>query len=383
MSEPAVRTDDMSTPVLSRLLSLDVLRGITVMGMIFVNTMSGMPGEKFAILEHERWQGLHLADLVFPGFLMMMGVSIPMSLARAKAAHGLNGEEFRKIFWRAFRLVLAGFILSNLWWFADFSTPWRLFGVLQRFGLVYLPCAVLFMTTGPKTRLIIAAALLVLYWPLCLLPQLDAGASDIWVRGHNFVGSVDRVLLGAGDHNYVKGPEGYDPEGLLGTLPAIAHGLIGIAIGEFFLRNRGKSLAVPLLGAGAAMFAAGAAWGFVFPVVKDIWSSTFVLTTCGITTMLLAGLHALLDNKPDAKPNWPKNVIVNIPLAFGINAIAAYVLHELAAPMSGWQLLMQPYAWTKASLGEPLAACIPVTLFVVAVWVPIDYLRRKGWIIKI
>lgn len=367
----------------SRLISLDVLRGLTVMGMIFVNSMSGVAGglhaQVFPILEHERWQGLHLADLVFPGFLMMMGVSIPMSLGRAKAEHGLTTQEFWRIFWRAVRLVAAGFILSNIWWFHDFSTPWRLFGVLQRFGLVYLPCAVLFMTTGPRTRLAIAGFLLIAYWPLCLLPTADGGPADIWVRGHNFVGSIDRVLLGAGHHNYVDGPDGYDPEGLLGTLPAIAHGLIGIAIGEYILKHRGRNIAAPLAIAGAVMFAAGAAWGFVFPVVKDIWSSTFVLTTCGFTTLVLAGLHALLDNRPAGAPNW----LVNIPLAFGINAIAAYVLHELASDMLGWQLLSLPYDWAKTYVGEPTAACIPVVLFIFLIWFPIDYLRRRGWIIKI
>src|SRR3546814_10524882 len=87
-------------------------------------------------------------------------------------------------------------------------------------GLVYCACAILFLLAGPRARLIIAAAILALYWPLALLPSLDGLATDIWVRGHNFIASVDRLLLG--NHLYVKGPEGYDPEGILGTLPAIA-----------------------------------------------------------------------------------------------------------------------------------------------------------------
>lgn len=366
-----------------RLISLDVLRGITVMGMIFVNSMAGIKGglhaDVFPILEHESWQGLHLADLVFPGFLMMMGVSIPMALDRARTETGLNGDQGLRIFWRTLRLVLAGYILSNIGWFFDFAVPWRLFGVLQRIGLVYGACAVLFFTTSPRSRYGIIAALLLLYWPLCLLPTLDGGASDIWVRGHNFVGSVDRVLLGAGQHNYVKGPDGYDPEGLLGTLPAIAHGLIGVAIGEFFLKHRGRNIARPLAIAGAAMLAIGCAWGFVFPVVKDIWSSPFVLTTCGITTLALSGLHALLDNRTDYKPGW----LVNIPLAFGINAIAAYVLHELGSNWLGAQVLTWSYTGTKDIIGEGWAACLPVILFIAAIWLPMDYLRRKGWVIKL
>jgi len=131
------------------------------------------------------------------------------------------------------------------------------------------------------------------YVPETLIPALDGLPNDIWVRGHNFVGSLDRVLLGP--HVYVPGKDGYDPEGILGTFPAIAQGLIGLAVGEYVLRNREwKRLWI----AGAAMLVVGIAWGFVFPVVKDIWSSTFVLVTSGIALVTLCILHVLFDAKP-------------------------------------------------------------------------------------
>lgn len=372
----------MTANPLNRLLSLDVLRGITVIGMIFVNILSGVTGslhtETFAVLEHERWQGIHIADLVFPSFLMMLGVSIPMALGNAKASVGLNGEQGTRIFWRAFRLVALGFILTNLGWLAHFSsTPWRLFGVLQRIGLVYGLCAVLFFKCSPRTRMIMIVALLVLYWPLALLPTLDGQASDIWVRGHNFIGSFDRVLLGAGHHNYVDGPDGYDPEGLLGTIPGIAHGLIGIAIGEYLLRERGAQASRNLTLAGLAMLAVGIAWGFVFPVVKDIWSSSFVLVTCGFTTIVLAGLHHWLDGK-----TW-HNGFINFCLAFGINAIAAYILHDVFYEGSVADVITWPYYLTRGTIGEAWAVLLPVMLYIVCVAVPLDYMRRKNWILRI
>ncbi len=373
----------MSDTTQQRLLSLDVLRGLTVVGMILVNSTAAMKygaeAQVFPILLHASWDGLALADLVFPGFLMMVGVAIPLALGRPRAA----GDQADKsaILWRAARLFLLGFIISNLYWFADTSTgSWRLFGVLQRIGLVYAACALLFLACGPKTRLAILVAILALYWPLTLIPALDGLPNDIWARGHNFVASVDRVLLGAGGHNYVKGPEGYDPEGLLGTPPAIAHGLIGVAIGEYLLRRPTGSVRTLAL-AGGFMLLAGIAWGFVFPVVKDIWSSSFVLVTCGITTLALAGLHAWLDRKPEHRR--PTRAFVIFGTAFGINAIAAYALHEFTALVPTWDIMLVPFQALREPLGEPAAALVPVIVYIGMIFVCVDYLRRRNWIIRI
>jgi predicted acyltransferase len=359
-----------------------VLRGLTVAGMILVNSMAAMKyGAEAQIhpaLLHAHWNGLMLADLVFPGFLMMVGVAIP--LAQASTRPDLGGQT-SAILARAGRLFLLGFILSNLYWFADFASgDWRLFGVLQRIGLVYGACALLALRAGAKTRAVIIVAILALYWPLTLAPSLDGLATDIWVRGHNFVASVDRLFLGAGNHMYVKGPEGYDPEGLLGTLPAIAHGLIGVAIGEYLLRWRphaARNLAL----AGAAMLILGAAWSFAFPVIKDIWSSSFVLVTCGITTLALAGLHAWLDRGEEH--GRIARMFVLFGAAFGINAIAAYVIHQLTAPMPVWDLLLVPFHALRGPLGDTAAAFVPVSLYMAFIWLCVEYLRRRKWIVKI
>jgi predicted acyltransferase len=373
---------DMSESARPRLVSLDVLRGLTVLGMILVNSMAGMKygakAEVFPLLLHAHWQGLTLADLVFPAFLMMVGVSIPLALAGARTED--SPKQTSAILARAARLVLLGFLLSNLYWFADFSGDWRLFGVLQRIGLVYGACALLFLACGPRARTAIIVAILLLYWPLALLPSLDGLPTDIWVRGHNFVGSVDRALLGAGNHMYVKGPEGYDPEGLLGTLPAIAHGLIGVAIGDYLLR-RPAGAARTLAIAGAAMLVLGVAWAFVFPVIKDIWSSSFVLVTCGLATLALAGLHAWLDGPREH--GGATRALVLFGTAFGINAIAAYVLHELSAPMPTWAIMLVPFQALRGSIGDGLAAFVPVLIYIGLIWLCMEYLRRRRWIIRI
>ncbi len=363
-----------------RLASLDILRGLAVIGMILANASDGVKegfhAAVFGQLLHERWDGLHFADTVFPAFLMMMGVSVAMALSKARATPGQKPDAARKAVVRALRLCALGFILVNVDYFANFHGSWRLFGVLQRTGLVYGACGVLYLLCGPRTRLALAAGLLALYWPLALLPQLDAGASDIWVRGHNFIASVDRVLIGDA-RIYVHGAEGYDPEGLLGTLAAIAHGLIGVAIGELLIRSERTKTVGRLVMAGAGMLAAGIAWGFLFPVVKDIWSSPFVLVTCGLTTLVLALLHRFIDGR-DTVPGWAL-----VPAAFGMNAIAAYVLDELCYQMPTWALFGLPYDGLRGVLGEPLAALLPVILFIGFIWLCVKYLRRKNWIIRI
>jgi predicted acyltransferase len=358
-----------------RLVSLDLLRGLAVIGMIIVNEMAGLQseGRVYPTLLHSRWNGLTLADVVFPAFLFMVGVSIPLSLRRREEAR------YGPILWRAARLILLGFILSNIYWFSDFdSGSWRLPGVLQRIGIVYGVCAIMFLTLSSRTRLIIAALVLLLYWPLALIPALDGLPNDIWLRGHNFIGSVDRVLLGT--HLYVQGPDGYDPEGFLGTLPAIAHGLIGLAAGEFVLRTRGAARLRGLAIALAAMLVVGIGWGFFFPVVKDIWSSTFVLVTSGISSLALAALGYLFDGRP---MEGVRRIAELIVLPFGINAIAAYTLHEVTSSLPGWDLLQVPYLALRPTVGPELAAFAPVLLYLAFIWLCVFYLARKRWLVRI
>lgn len=362
-------------PVPQRLVSLDLLRGLTVIGMIIVNEMAGMPAPVFRLLLHSHWDGLTIADVVFPAFLFMVGVSIPLSFkSKARVDYGQIG-------WRVFRLILLGFVLSNIFWLSKFGAgSWRLFGVLQRIGLVYGVCAIMFLKVSPRARIIVAVAILALYWPLTYIPCLDGVPTDLWQRGMNFVGSVDRVLLGAGNHIYVPGVHGYDPEGLLGTLPAIAQGLIGLAAGEYILRTAAPGRVRTLAIAGAALLVVGIAWSFLFPVVKDIWSSPFVLVTSGIALLVLSALGWLFDGRP--MQGW-RRIPEVIILPFGMNAIAAYALHELAYSLLYWDVLMGPYRGLKQIVSEEVAAFVPVLLFLAFIWLCMHYLWRKHWWVRI
>ncbi|MGZ3298446.1 MAG: acyltransferase family protein, partial [Asticcacaulis sp.] len=252
----------------------------------------------------------------------------------------------------------------------------RPLGVLQRIALVYGASAAIYLTCGWRTTAAIIFAILLLYWPLCLLPPLDGLTADIWVKGHNFVASFDRAVLGG--HAYVKGPDGYDPEGILSTLPAIAQGLIGVLAGQYLYIHRGRKAGGQLMITGVILAAAGIGWGFVFPVVKDIWSSSYVLLSSGLTMAALGLLHLWLDQ---GEPK--RNFAVDIALAFGLNAIAAYVYHDLASIITTGEAFKLPYVLAKPWISGPAAELIPVFLFVAIIWWPLDYMRRRGWIVKV
>lgn len=360
---------------MTRLASLDAARGLAVLSMIAVNTAAYVYYANdfpvFPFLLHAHWQGFTYADWVFPAFVFITGASI----AAAHAASQEGQPSLARAFWRAARLFALGVVLSNLYWMADFeSVPFRPFGVLQRLALVAFACSAAVVFLGPKARLAIAAALLALYWPLCLAPVPDGVATTLEEPGMNIVAWVDRTLLG--QHTYVRGEFGYDPEGIVSTLPAIAQGLLGVAAGEFALRRRGDGKAfVAMALIGAAMTLSGVLWGLAFPIVKDIWSSSFVLVSSGLTLIVFALMQAWLDR--GAGRTAP------LLTAFGLNAITAYTLHMLASIVLGGDLFRLPYAILVEFLPAEIASLAPIALFILLMWTPVAYMMRRGWVVKI
>lgn len=356
-----------------RLRSLDLLRGLTVLGMILVNatsTVAPVDGPVFGLLLHAKWAGFTLADAVFPAFILMTGVSIAIS-SRGDDPDGL------RILGRAGRLVLLGLLLSNLFWLYDFdSYAPRLPGVLQRIGLVYAVVALLYPITGWRTRAGIAAALLALYWPLCLIPAPDGLATNLWVPGHNFVSWFDRRALGP--LRFVAGPAGYDPEGLLSTLPVVAEALIGTLAGDWLRRGLPVGVATrAMAGAALGLIAAGLLWGLGFPIAKNLWTSSYVCLSAGLALLALAGFHWRFDR---GDPPVRRGRLLG---SFGRNAIAAYTLHELTAFILTGAAIQRPFLWLRPMLGTQIAALAPVLLFTAMIWWPIAVMDRRGWYLKI
>ncbi|MEG8039152.1 heparan-alpha-glucosaminide N-acetyltransferase domain-containing protein [Sphingomonas sp. LR60] len=359
-----------------RLRSLDLLRGVTVAGMITVNATAGVQSldkPVFATLLHADWAGFTLADTVFPAFLTMVGVSIAIS-SRGDAA---SAAATRRVLARAARMILIGLLLGHMFFLADFHKHGvRLPGVLQRIGIVFAVCALLYPRLGTRARAIAAAALLLGYWVLCLLPVPGGGPTDLWVPGHNFVSWVDRVVFG--EWRYVKGPFGYDPEGLLGTLPSVAQALLGTLAGDYLRRGLPvQRTAKTLLLAGVAGVAAGLAWGVVFPIAKNLWTSSFVLLSTGLTVILLGLFHGWFDR--DDRPARKGDLFGS----FGRNAIAAYVLHEVASIILTGDAIQLPFKILAPLVGTQIAALAPVALFVAIVWYPIAYMDKRGWYLRV
>ena len=363
--------------VRERLVSLDAMRGFAVIGMIVVNALATSKDAygfqpDYSFLSHSPWAGFTFADFVFPAFIFMAGFSVAASLRRAR----LDWQVLRRIGARTAGLMALGFLLTNITWFGNMDHgDWRLLGVLQRIGICYFATAILFVACGPRARLFVSILVLLVYWPLTLIP-IPVHATNLLIPGANFASLVDRMVLGS--HALVTGPGGFDPEGLLSTLPAIAQCLLGALAGEWVLNNRAVERAPWRLAlTGALSFALGLAWSPFFPLVKNIWTSSYVLFSTGIVTLLLALSWWALDRK---RLNfWG----VTFLEAFGVNALLAYVLQQTAQLLPAGDDMHAIGAASLKMDRSTLIANLPVLLFLIMLWVPLEFMRRRRWIVRL
>lgn len=298
----------------NRLLSLDVFRGITIVLMILVNS----PGNKtpYSGLEHSAWDGCTLADVVFPFFIFIVGVTLVFSLRNARTCDFSTGQLVRKITQRSLLIFLMGLFLNAFPYHFDFATI-RVFGVLQRIALCYFFSACLFLTTSTRTQCLIFLVLLVGYWLLFIFyPVPGFGANQLTPEA-NLAAYLDRSLFTV-SHLYGKI---YDPEGLLSTMPAVATALLGnlTGIGLCSTANQKTKLNAMLIG-GALALVLGWCWSFYFPLNKALWTSSYTLWTGGLALLLLGVCYWLIEMK--GLKRWSKPFEI-----FGVNAMAAYVLH--------------------------------------------------------
>ena len=294
-------------PAKKRLLSLDVLRGITIAGMILVNN-PGTWSHIYAPLRHAAWNGCTPTDLVFPFFVFCMGMA--MYISHRKSNFELNWATARKITVRGLLIILIGWALS---WYGktlgqlidgqDFITAiWtypsatlRYLGVFPRLGLISICGGLLLLIFKPKRILWVSATLMLIY---CILQTVT---NSFELSSENMVAAVDIKLFGRehiynGLKNAANEKVLFDPEGLLSTVPCIAHVLIGAWIGHLIMNvkdNWGK--VTRLLLAGAVMMLVGFLLNYAYPINKSMWSASYVLVTCGLASSLLAILTWVLD----------------------------------------------------------------------------------------
>lgn len=352
-----------------RLLSLDVLRGLTVAGMILVN--NGGP-TSYSPLRHATWNGLTIADLVFPFFLFMVGISTYISLQKFEFKS--SGSTIRKVLKRTLIILLLGW---GLYWFesclkGDFL-PFdhlRIPGVLQRIALCYGIVSLVAISVDHKRFPWLIGGLLVGYTIVLL-----AGNGYVCDTS-NILSIVDKRLLGEA-HVYHKSP--VDPEGLLGILPSIAHTLIGFWCGRLLMQfKRLDEKMLHLFLFGFILMLLGLALSYGLPFNKRIWSPSFVLFTCGLSASLLALLIYVIDFK--GKKRWTPFLIV-----FGVNPLFIYILSEiLAAIFNQFQVSKVTYEMIAATIPDPyLSSLIYAISFVVLNWLVGYPLYKKKIYIKI
>ncbi len=285
-----------------RLVSLDALRGFD---MLFIMGGAGLiaslaewfPCDFTAVLaeqmEHVEWNGLRHHDTIFPLFLFIAGISFPFSLAKQRGQGRSEWAIHRKVATRGLLLVFLGMVYNGLL-DLDFENL-RVASVLGRIGLAWMFAALIFMHIGWRVRAGITSALLVGYWLLAgFVPAPDAQGADILTAEGSIVGYIDRILL-PGRVLYGS----IDPEGILGTVPAIATALLGMFVGESLTsglsQRSGAKVTAWMVLAGIVMLALGLLWGEVFPVNKKMWTSSFVLVVGAYSTLMFALFYYVID----------------------------------------------------------------------------------------
>ena len=324
MSTPNEETTDTGANP-NRLISLDALRGFDMFWIVgaeeIVHALAKMNTSPWAKtiteqLSHKEWEGFAFYDLIFPLFIFIAGISLVFSVSHSLEAHG-KGRTLRRVFFRSLLLYLIGiFYYGGI---ANGLDQVRLLGVLQRIALCYFFASLAYCFLATRGRIVLCITILAGYWALMnFVPVPEHGAGN-FEEGKNLANYVDKQFLPGfkwdGDH---------DPEGLLSTLPAIATCLLGVFAGSLLRSTTIKDAlkVVYLLTGGIALTALGYLWGMEFPIIKKLWTSSYVLVAAGYSCLLMAFFYLVIEII--GFKIWTH------PLVWiGMNPITIYVAHRL------------------------------------------------------
>ncbi len=318
-------------PANTRLMSIDALRGFDMFWIIgaeglveALRKLSPNPGISAVAtqLEHKEWQGFAFEDLIFPLFVFLVGVSLVFSLTKIIQQEGRPAA-----LGRVFKRFILLFVLG-VFYYGGFANLWpgiRLVGVLQRIALAYFFASLLYLYLPPKALVAALVAILLGYWALMALVPVPAVGAGHFEEGKNLANYIDEQYLPG-----MKWDKTHDPEGLLSTIPAVASCLLGVFAGLLLKNDQvgPQKKVVLLLAAGVVAVVAGFGWGTVFPVVKKLWTSSFVLVAGGYSAMLLAAFYWVIDIQ-----RWQ---LWSRPFVWiGLNPISVYMAKKLV-PFPDW-----------------------------------------------
>ncbi|MEI7490768.1 MAG: DUF5009 domain-containing protein [Bacteroidota bacterium] len=320
MSEP--QTGKQS----QRVVSIDALRGFDMFWissgdaffialLTFINTP--FCHRLATQLDHPAWAGFRFYDMIFPLFLFIMGVAMPLSITRRLERGDSRDTLYYHIIRRTLLLILLGLVYNGLFNF-DFAGQ-RYTGVLQRFGVTYFFASLIVMNFKNKGQLVWAASILIIYWLILLLVAAPGfHAYDLSPQG-NLCGYIDRRFLPGSFCCYTYG----DNEGILTMFPAITNVLFGVMAGRWLLGGDHEMKKIRnLVMAGVSFIATALLWSLVFPINKYLWTGSYVLLTAGISFLLLCAFYWVIDVKGYKKWAFPFIVI-------GLNPITIYVVQGI------------------------------------------------------
>jgi predicted acyltransferase len=339
----------------ARLTSIDALRGFDMFWIVggdrIARTLGrwwGTPqSQRFADqFEHVQWEGFRFYDLIFPLFLFLVGVVLPFSLTKYQSSGEPKRAAFGRIARRVVLLFLLGLIYNNVLQFR-FENQ-RYTGVLQRIAICYGIAAVIFLLTRLRTQVILFFAILLGYWAILMFVPAPGSRAGDFTKETNLAGYLDQHYL-PGKIN--PGYYGFgDNEGLLSTIPAVATALLGVLAGQWLIVNRGRWIkAAGLAVSGLACLGLGTLGSGHFPVIKILWTSTYVLIAGGWSLLLLSLFYTIID--VIGLRAWAFFFVV-----IGVNAITIYVASRIIPFERISEFLLGGTARLSGSFGPAILA---------------------------
>ena len=363
-------------PAKRRIVSLDAFRAATIALMIFMDHPTFQEGIPL-FLRHPEWHGFRLPDYVFPAFIFIAGVSLAFSTRKRDVSFGRATLGFAR------REVLLFVIGLGLNW-AKYGLPLRIMGVLQR---IALSLAIAWPFTRARARWAVLAAVVLLagYSWVFLYASAPGVVTGTTAKAASISGWVDTTAWGLA-HTYKQ--SGFDPEGLLGTLPAAALALIGLAMGKRLIDRPDDPIELLVIGSYGVALVGIAIWlNRYIPINKKLWTSSFTLVSAGVSLIVLAALYYVADYKGHHR-------LVDWLVPLGRNALFLYIASNLLV-VAGRQWITVDYAGQTMSLWAAVGmwltqrvglggASLVISTFEVALWFAVAaIMHKRKWYVKI
>ena len=368
-----------STPNLTqRLYSLDALRGFDMFWIIggdhLVKSLAIATGSPFwksfdQQLEHPYWNGFTAYDLIFPLFMFIAGVSAPFSIERSLEKGKSKGDILRKVVIRGLILIVLGMVYNN----GIEITPLEQFrfpSVLGKIGASYIFANIIYLYASRRYLAAWYGGLLIFYWLLLKFTSAPGFPTGDLTEPGNFMSYFDRTVLpGKLSRNI------HDTVGLLNLITGTCTVLCGIITGIYLKHGKHtpskKSLYFLL--AGIVLIGLSLIWNIDFPINKNLWSSSFVLLTNGISLMLLSIFYFIID--VEGHKRWTLFFRV-----IGMNSILIY----LSGRFINWEYTANGFfKWLVQLTGPPYDQAVLSACIIAVEWAVLYFLYRKRVFLKV